>query len=144
MSYLGNDSIQMEGVMKFLILLLFFINHLFAQDVPQVVGTKYYQYLLGQIHESPLINSPQVTTIQCNHPVKIMMSDQIKLDQNWFYVEVSDFKGFMRKELLSDHKTDCLQARYPKFWDAMNLDLVQLYYWGKLYDQYIIGEIQVP
>jgi hypothetical protein len=123
--------------------ILFFSLKTFAQE-PKVVGIFYYKNILGQVHESPVMNSPQVTTIQCNHPVKVLESDKVKVDPSWKYVEISDMKGFILADSLLPEKKVCFQGKYPKFWESLNLDLVQLYYWGKLFDQFVQGETKVP
>jgi len=47
------------------------------------------------------------------------------------------------KDYLSAKRPTCFQGKYPKFFDALNLDLAELYYWGRLYDHYIQGETRV-
>lgn len=84
-----------------------------------------------------------MTTIQCSHPVKVIESSKVTINEAWAYVEVADYRGFIRKEFLSAKRPDCFQGRYPNFFDGLNLDLSELYYWGRLYDQYIEVETRV-
>lgn len=77
------------------------------------------------------------------HPVKVIQSSKVSVDPSWVYVEVAEFRGFILKDYLSDKKPDCIQGKYPKFFDSLNLDLSELYYWGRLYDRYIQGETRL-
>jgi hypothetical protein len=106
----------------------------------KVIGVFYFTPLFGHVHQNANKTSPSLTTIQCSHPVKVIESSKVSVGQEWFYVQVADHRGFILKEFLSSKKTDCLQARYPKFFDHLNLDLQELYYWGRLYDHFIQGE----
>lgn len=109
----------------------------------KVVGIFYYTEIFGHIHQSGARNSASLTTIQCSHPVKVMESSKVQVSGEWAYVQVAEHKGFVLKAYLSDKRPDCFQGKYPKFFDAMNLDLAELYYWGRLYDQYISGETRM-
>jgi hypothetical protein len=99
--------------------------------------------LFGHVHQSSVRTSASLTTIQCAHPVKVIESSKVSISKEWAYVEVADYRGFVLKQYLSETKPDCLQGKYPKFFDALNMDLSELYYWGRLYDHYIQGETRV-
>jgi hypothetical protein len=122
-------------------ILLFNLLHVEAQD--KLVGVFYYKNILGHVHDSPQVMAASVTTIQCNHPVKVIESAKVIVNAQWKYVEVADLKGFVQAEFLSPKKGECFQADYPRFWDGLNLDLVQLFYWGRLYDQFVTGESKI-
>jgi hypothetical protein len=109
----------------------------------RVVGVFYMKPLLGHVHQSAARESASLTTIQCAHPVKVLETSKVHTDPKWAYVEVADHRGFILKEYLSEKRPDCFQGRYPKFYDSMNLDLAELYYWGRLYDHYIQGHTRV-
>ncbi len=109
----------------------------------KLVGVFYFRPLLGHVHQSAVRESASLTTIQCAHPIKVYESSKVSTDPNWAYVEVADHRGFILKEYLSEKRPDCFQGRYPKFYDSLNLDLAELYYWGRLYDQYIQGNTRV-
>jgi hypothetical protein len=129
-----------------LLLALIFSTTLFADTTAtdeRVVGVFYLKPLLGHVHQSAVRESASLTTIQCAHPVKVIESSKVSTDPKWAYVEVADHRGFILKEYLSEKRPDCLQGRYPKFYDAMNLDLAELYYWGRLYDHYVQGHTRV-
>lgn len=109
----------------------------------KVVGIFYMRPMFGHVHRSSTSNSAGLTTIQCSHPVKVIESSKVSVTQEWAYVEVGDHRGFILKDFLSEKRPDCFQGKYPKFFDALNLDLSELYYWGRLYDQYIQVETRV-
>jgi hypothetical protein len=118
----------------------------FAETVSsdeQVVGVFYMTPVFGHVHQSSVRTSPSLTTIQCAHPVKVIESSKVSVSQEWAYVEVADYRGFILKQYLSEKKPECLQGKYPKFFDGINMDLSELYYWGRLYDHYLQGETRV-
>jgi hypothetical protein len=108
-----------------------------------IVGIFYMKPIFGHIHQSSVRTSASLTTIQCAHPVKVIQSSKVHAGSEWAYVQVADYKGFVLKEYLSEKRPDCFQGQYPKFFDALNLDLSELYYWGRLYDHYVQGETRV-
>lgn len=109
----------------------------------RVVGVFYFTPIFGHVHQSSVRTSASLTTIQCSHPVKVMESSKVQAAKEWAYVQVADHKGFVMKDFLSTKRPECLQGKYPKFFDAVNLDLSELYYWGRLYDHFIQGETRV-
>lgn len=126
--------------------LLFLPTLLFANVKPvdeKVVGTFYFRPMFGHVHQSSVRTSASLTTIQCSHPVKVIESSKVVAGAEWAYVEVADYKGFILKEFLAEKRPECFQGRYPKFFESFNLDLADLYYWGRLNDQYIQGETRV-
>jgi hypothetical protein len=129
----------------FLILLLFNLLS-FAETKStdeKVVGVFYMTPLFAHIHQSSVRTSASLTTVQCAHPVKVIESSKVSISKEWAYVEVADYRGFVMKQYLSEKRPDCIQGKYPKFFDALNMDLSELYYWGRLYDHYIQGETRV-
>lgn len=109
----------------------------------KVVGVFYMNPLFGHVHQSPIRTSASLTTIQCAHPLKVLESSKVSVSAEWAYVQVADYKGFILKSYLSERKPKCIQGKYPKFFDALNLDLSELYYWGRLYDHYVESETRV-
>jgi hypothetical protein len=129
----------------FLTLLLFNLLS-FAETTStdeKIVGVFYMTPLFGHIHQSSVRTSASLTTVQCAHPVKVIESSKVSISKEWAYVEVADYRGFVMKQYLSEKRPDCIQGKYPKFFDALNMDLSELYYWGRLYDHYIQGETRV-
>jgi hypothetical protein len=109
----------------------------------KVVGVFYLNTMFGHVHQSAMRTSASLTTIQCAHPVKVIESSKVSVGPEWAYVQVADHRGFIIKNDLSEKRPECFQGKYPKFFDAMNLDLAELYYWGRLYDQFLHGETRL-
>lgn len=109
----------------------------------KVVGVFYLRTMFGHVHEAAARTSASLTTIQCSHPVKVLESSKVSVAPEWAYVQVADHRGFIMRNDLSEKRPECFQGKYPKFFDAMNLDLAELYYWGRLYDQLIHGETRL-
>lgn len=108
----------------------------------KVVGVFYFAPILGHVHQSPQRTSASLTTIQCGHPLKVIEDAQIAVSDDWALVRVADWKGFVWRSHLAATKPACLQSRYPKFFDSLNLDLAELYYWGRLSDHWATGEVK--
>lgn len=109
----------------------------------KIVGIFYMVPLFGHVHQNSVRTSPSLTTIQCAHPVKVMESSKVSVSAEWAYVQVAEYRGFIMKQYLSDKKPECIQGKYPKFFDMLHMDLSELYYWGRLYDHYVQGETRV-
>lgn len=132
--------------MKTFVLVLLLMSSAMAETTStdeKVVGVFYMKPLFGHVHQTSTRTSPSLTTIQCAHPVKVLESTKVSVSAEWAYVEVADYRGFIMKDFLSEKKPECFQGKYPKFFDALNMDLAELYYWGRLYDQYVQGETRV-
>jgi hypothetical protein len=127
--------------MKKLFLFLLLSGSSFAQE--QVAGIFYFKEMFGHVHEGASAATPSLTTIQCNHPLKVLELSKVKIAPDWAYVETADVKGYVKKEFLNSKKANCFQGKYPRYFDGVNLDLTELYYWGKLYDQYERGYSRV-
>lgn len=141
--------------MKFFIpAIIFFLGSSFAAvpsgKVKKLLRVEYYKPMFGHIHRNPSRYSSSMSTISCGHPVKIYKLEnkkggqaQIEFNEDWNFVKVGPYEGYIRKEYLSRKKPQCFQDKYPKFFDEIGLELADLYYWGKLYDQYIQGKSRV-
>ena len=58
-------------------------------------------------------------------------------------VKVGPYVGYISKGYLRGKKPECFADEFPRFFDNLNLSLTDMYYWGKLYDQYITGRSRV-
>lgn len=106
------------------------------------VGVFYFSRILGHVHQSPSRVSPSLTTIQCGHPLKVLEDAKVVVSPEWALVSVADWKGFVWRQHLSSARPNCLQGEYPKFFDALELDLAQLYYWGRLNDHWVEAQVK--
>lgn len=109
----------------------------------KTVGTLYFTKFMGHIHKNPSNSSSSMTTIQCAHPLKVLEDPEVRTPQGWMYVKAGSDKGFVSSKFLSNKRPLCFQEKYPKFFINLNLDLTDMYYWGKLYDQYSQGESRI-
>jgi len=136
----------------FLILFMFlFSSTLHCAEMKKVqIGLRYFNRIMGNIHQNASRYSQVLTTISCNHPVKVLK--EISKDgkefilfgeENWNLVSVGPYSGFVPTEFLSDQKNECFEEQYPKFFDQLNLDINDLYYWARLNDLYVSGKSKV-
>lgn len=116
----------------------------------KVVGVKYFSQVMGNLHQNASRFSQVLTTISCNHPIKVMREfskdgkDLTSLsDPNWTLVNVGPYEGFLMTDYLTEKKNVCAEEEYPKFFDGLELDITDLYYWARLYDQYVQGKSKV-
>ena len=126
--------------------ILFIPFFLFAETVAldeKIVGTFYFTPTFGHVHQSANKISPSQTTIQCSHPLKVIESSKVSVGPEWAYVQVAEYRGFVLKAFLSEKRPACFQGKYPKFFEAFNFDLAELYYWGRLSDHFIQGVTRV-
>ena len=133
-----------------MMLILSLTNVSSAQMVKSLVGVKYFSQMMGNVHQNASRYSQVLTTISCNHPVKILKETSkdgkdfvLYGDSNWNLVSVGPYEGYMMSEYLSDKKNVCFEEEYSKFFDGLELDINDLYYWARLYDQYVQGKSKV-
>ena len=114
-----------------------------------LIGVKYFSQMMGNVHQNASRFSQVLTTISCNHPVKVMKETSkdgkefILYGDNWHLVNVGPYEGYVMASYLSDQKNVCFEEEYSKFFDGLNLDINDLYYWARLYDQYVQGKSKV-
>lgn len=121
---------------KIIILSLLFFNSVQAK----VVSRMYYKNIMGHVHKNPSDSSSSLTTIQCAQSVKILEEKEISPPTGWLYVKVGEDTGYIKEKFLGQKRPTCFQATYPAFFNALNLDLTDLHYWGRLYDQFEFEE----
>lgn len=114
-----------------------------ASEKNTVVGVFYFNQIFGHVHSSPLKGASSLTTIGCGHPVRVMTNNKSKISKEWFMVKIGPHDGFIMRKYLSTKRTKCFQEKYPRFFTGLNLDLSELYYWGKLNDQFVEGKSMV-
>jgi uncharacterized protein YneF (UPF0154 family) len=132
----------MEGlVTRILLLTLLITANALASE--KVVGRLYFKHMMGHIHKNPSINSSSLTTIQCAHGVKVIEDEEISVPKGWMYVLVGDDRGFVQADFLQQQRPVCFQGKFPKFFNSLNLDLTDMYYWGRLYDHFDMQESKV-
>ena len=128
--------------MRYFLILIFIFTPAFAKE--KRVKVAYYNHLFGHIHKNPSRYSISLSTISCGHPISILGNKGKEVRSGQFYkVKVGPYTGYISKKYLNDKKPQCFQDKYSRFFDHMDLSLTDMYYWGKLYDQYVYGRSTV-
>lgn len=122
----------------FMVVISFFLNPLYIEA--KVVARMRFQAIMGHLHKNPSRFSSSLTTLQCGHPVKIIEDTTIHTPAGWFYAQVGQDKGYIQEHFLNATHPKCLQGRYQRFFNELNLDLSDMYYWGRLSDYFDVGE----
>lgn len=124
------------------ILMLFSPLPLYSQK-EKAVGTYYFVPFYGHLHQNPSDYSQSQTTLACGHPVKLLVNEGAGRGV-WDLVETAGKKGYVQSRYLSATRPTCFERQYPEFVHKMELRIEDLYYWGKLYDQYSYAEVKLP
>lgn len=137
----------------FLVILLtmssVFSNTVEVDGVKKIERVAYYKELFGHIHRNATKYSQSLSTITCGHPVKIYSVKhknghvESVFNKDFYLVKVGPYEGFIHRFNLVDSKPNCFQDKYPRFFDHLELSLTDMYFWGKLHDQYEIGKSKV-
>ncbi len=115
------------------IFLLTLASNLMAQS--KVIMVKYLNTPWGHVHQNSSRYSTSLTTVSCGHPIKVL-----EINKGWAKVVAGPYTGYVQDVHLSPKKIECIQDKYPRFFDDLKLEITQMYYWGKLYDQYVEGK----
>lgn len=122
----------MESIKLFL-----FIFVWISATQAKVVGVMYFNEFMGHLHKSSSKTSNSLTTIQCSQPVKVLEEDGKFNSGQWFYVSVGDDKGYIHSQFLQTSRPECFQEKYPRFYQKLELDLSDMYYFGRLEDHFL-------
>jgi len=128
---MGDYTISMESLMfkKLIICLVFICSVVRAEETVTsdkmkrtVISVKYYSQMMGNVHQNPSRYSTVLTTISCNHPVKILK--EISTDgkefvlfgeDKWNLVSIGPYEGYVMTDYLTEKKNECFEEQYPKF-----------------------------
>lgn len=103
-------------------------------------GRLYFQNFMGHVHKEPKDSSASLTAIQCAQSVQVMENPLKAPPRGWAYIKAGEDTGYIRMSQLGEKRPTCFQEKYPKFYNSLNLDISDYYYWGRLSDHYIEGE----
>lgn len=164
MSRMGNNPIPLEGIITSILFFLAFTAINFSTSIyasrtiqaatavsassavtsseKTLVGIFYVNQLFSNIHQHPVTSATSLMALSCGTPLKVYETNS-KVSPDWSAIIYDNNQGFIQKKLLDNTRPLCFQDRYPKFFNQINLDLTQMYYWGKLYDQYVMGKVRV-
>ncbi len=120
--------------MRILLVITFFVS---TQVLSNEYGVEYFTKIFGHVHDKPYELAASETAIACGFPVKVFEKQDHKY-KDWVYVQTGDKKGYIAKKYLSKSRPECFQKKYNQFYNDLGLSLSDLYYWARLYDQYII------
>lgn len=132
---------------------LFFSDPSFSQRVEgkkENISTQYLNVIFAHVHQNPSRYSQSLTTIACGHPLQIMRLVEANnqrtevFNEEWRLVVAGPYEGYVHQDLLSSEKPKCFQDNYPRFMNALNLELTDMFYWGKLYDHFERGKSRIP
>ena len=118
-----------------------FLGGSIVHSKEELLGVFYFSEIFGHIHQFPSVYSSSLTTISCNHPMKVYKTKISK--PGWRLVKTVGLQGYVRSEYLGAKQFKCFQSQYPNFLDAMDLSVTDMYYWGRLSDLYIKGKSKV-
>lgn len=131
----------------FLIINLFLLcQNAMSADKKVLNKVMYVKNLFSLVHRNPSTHSNSLTTIECGHPVKTykMVSKRnttrVKFNREWRLVKVGSYEGYINGVQLSSRKVECFQDKFPKFFDSLDIEINDMFYWGKLHDQYVTGK----
>jgi len=111
-----------------------------ASAADKQAGRLYFQNFMGHVHKEPKDGAASLTAIQCAQSVQVMENALKAPPRGWVYIKAGEDTGYIRISQLGEKRPDCFQEKYPKFYNSLNLDISDYYYWGRLSDHYIEGE----
>lgn len=119
------------------------------QQEYNVTGVGYYNQLFGHVYQQPVRHSPSLTNIACGHPMRILElkkdgQRQKVFNQGWYLVTAGPYQGYVFKDFISQDRPDCFQDKYPRFFEAFDLSITEMHFWGRLYNQFLIEEVEIP
>jgi len=130
-----------------LINLFFLCNFNIVADTKILNKVMYIKSLFSLVHRNPSTHSNSLTTIECGHPIKTFKmvskkrnTTRIVFNRNWYLVKVGPYEGYINGKQLSNRKVSCFQDKFPKFFDTLDIGINDMFYWGKLHDQYVTGK----
>jgi len=139
---------------------LSFVSPLYAikREIKKRPSFKQVTTTFAPLHRLPSVFSDILSTINCGQTVEtLLLDEEIKLKEksktvgakkltkeemiivnNWSKVKVGPYVGFIQNDLLKSKGTagteECLQDEYQMLFQWMELDVSEMYYWGRLHD----------
>ncbi|MBT7610358.1 MAG: SH3 domain-containing protein [Bacteriovoracaceae bacterium] len=108
-----------------------------------VVRIAFMKDMFAHVHQNPSKYSTAVTTISCGHPVKIYKVTEHDgrsaetFNKSYKFIKVGPYDGYIMMHLLSEKRPKCFQDKYPRFFDQFEMDISEMYNWGRLNDLYL-------
>lgn len=79
------------------------------------------------LYDFKSLDSSYKKTFICGTPVKVL-----EKKGGWAKVRFRNSEGFVKSLALSSLAPQCFHEKYPVFYEALDIDNADLYYWGKL------------
>lgn len=115
----------------------------------KVVRIVFFKEIFGHIHQNPSKYSTAITTISCGHPLKVYKvtdssgrSTEV-FNKSYMFIKAGPYDGYIKKSLVTSSRPKCFQDKYPRFFDQFEMDISELFNWGKLYDLYLVKRTRV-
>ncbi|MCO4792160.1 MAG: hypothetical protein KC493_00505 [Bacteriovoracaceae bacterium] len=132
-----------------ILFLLFSSFSVQGKMVKKIEKVMYYKYMFGHLHQNPSKYSTSLTTIGCAHPLRVYSvktsgsKPRMVFNKEWYFVKAGPYEGYIRSQQLSRRKPKCFQDKYPKFVDQFDMEISDMYNWGRLYDLYLFKRTRV-
>ncbi len=132
---------------KILVLLLsLYTCKTFAKKTEKIFYS-YYNKTFGHLHQNPSKYSSSLTTITCNQGMKVL-EEKVSVENSkeiWQKVKIGPYEGFVQKKHTDQkwNKKKCVQDRYPRVFDLLELKISDFHYWGLLYDHYLLEKSEI-
>ena len=98
--------------------------------------------MFGHIHQGPSSYSSILNTIECGTPLKVLKVNE-GVNEDFDLVESKGQKGHVWHSYLEPTRPVCFTSQFPQFFNSLNLDVGDIYYWARLYDQFIFIKTKV-
>ncbi|RLA62883.1 MAG: hypothetical protein DRQ88_10135 [Epsilonproteobacteria bacterium] len=127
---------------KILVLLLLFPSFSYGQ-----VHYLYYKNIFGHLHQSPSSYAGSLKTLSCGDRVRLIQDKSGTITEyskfSWSKVKYGPNEGYIRSGFLEQKRPSCFQVKYSKFFNKFKVELNDVFSWGRLYDQFVMGSSQV-
>lgn len=147
MKFFNYANRYLKALSKYILILLFIFGCFITSDKSFSKGRlkkdgdhirMYFTKMYGNIHRNPSPYSSSLTTISCGKKVLVKKA-RADSKKHWRFLKVGPYKGYILNKFLSKKKPKCFQTNYPYFYESFDIDLSDMFFWGRLYDQYILG-----
>lgn len=98
---------------------------LFSSSV--LAETYFVKEAFTHLFEFKSENASYSQTLSCGTPVEI-----IEKNIGWSMVKFNQSVGYVGSSSLAQNNPECFHEKYPVFYESLNIDSADLFYWGKL------------
>ena len=114
-------------------ILLLFISILNIKNVYS--KSSYVSSPFVHVHKNKSINSITLVSLTCGQKVEIL-----EKENEWINIKSGSFIGYVLERNLNLKYVDCLNKKYSKIYDKLDLNMSEIYKMGRLEDLFIYGE----